>query len=304
MKIPSNRPKALNYKKEQGPNNQVGKKTKEIKSEAHQQDQNKNVLKNNKWDHLINHLNEKKGIWKKEISFLETKHKTGTNHLKEKDTGTSDIKVIQHNKSKDTEKNLRVQKKRHQETIRDIDNKYYAEIKMRQELQKNNIEKINQDHNEIMRDREVILKDKINGMERSHQETLYRLKTKNTNDINDLKKSYAREKDNIAIKARDPFYNLTMLNPRIKERKEDYILSLEIPEHEIKFVNLTGKNKKLRLTTSRNFKDLAQTEKGAFNRSARSEMVSQEYMLENHINPRKISQIYEDGMLIFKVPKN
>jgi HSP20 family molecular chaperone IbpA len=141
-------------------------------------------------------------------------------------------------------------------------------------------------------------------MEKSHQETLNRLKAKNELDINDLKTSYAKRKDFIELRSKDPFYKMENLKPKIKDKGKEYTVSLEIPEHEARFVNLTGMGKKLRLTTTRNFEGIAKTEEGGLNRSARSEMISQEYHLNSHILPRKITQVYEDGMLIFKVPKN
>ena len=199
---------------------------------------------------------------------------------------------------------LKEKRKLQQQIIGDMENKNYKQIKTRQELQKTNLDKVNEIHNETIREREEQLLNKINEMERSHQETLLRLKTKNELEINDLKTSYGKRKEFIDLRSKDPFYKMDKLQPKIKDMGSEYTVSLEIPEHEARFVNLTGIGKKLRLTTTRNFQGIAETEEGGLNRSARSEMVSQEYPLDNHILPRKITQVYEDGMLIFKVPKN
>lgn len=204
---------------------------------------------------------------------------------------------------RDLDKALKEKKIKYKETIRDMENKNYEQINTRQKLQKKNLDKINDVHNEILREREEILTTKINEIEQDHQSTLDRLKIKNAKEINDLKRSYTKRKDYISTRASDPFYNLSKLSPKIRERNEEYTLSLNIPEHESRFVNLTGRNKKLRLTTTRNFEDLAKTEEGGINRSSRSEMISQEFLLDTFINPRKITQVYEDGQLVFKIPK-
>ena len=388
MKIPSKQQNNLkkidlNYQKElKNRENKLkdleyvySKKMKDIKSDAntqikaHQITQRNRAEKeisqeNERWDHLQNRLADKKGMWERELDFLETKQEGKVDLLFERHEDRIDNAVYDHKKNLEglddkaresmlefkeenrqamanekTDSRYRLSSlKRHDESLedqvirsysrfnqkqrdnidealkekkklqgqimRDLENKNYEEIKMRQELQKSNIDKINGIHNETIRERENILKDKINEMEKNHQGTLLRLKTKNTLEINDLKNDYAKRKDFINIKAKDPFYRLESLKPQIKEAKSEYTLSLEIPEHEARFVNLTGMGKKLRLTTTRNFEGIAKSEEGGLKRSAKSEMISQEFHLNNHIHPRKITQKYEDGMLIFKVPKN
>jgi len=214
-----------------------------------------------------------------------------------------DYSSFNQRQQRDIDHALRRKQEKQKEIIRDLTNKNYEEIKAGQENQKINIETLNDIHNETLKDREEILKEKIGSMELEHQGVLNRIKTKNEGEINELKNDYAKRKDFIDSRSKDPFYRLETFKPRIVDRDNEYLLKIEIPEHEARFVNLTGKERKLRLTSSRRFEDLAKGEDGALNRSARSEMISQEYLLDNHINPRKITQVYENGELIFKVPK-
>ncbi len=144
---------------------------------------------------------------------------------------------------------------------------------------------------------------RIEQMKNESEKTISNYASKSQKELNRLKQNESREKNLITDKSKDPFYSITNLNPQLSEGEKEYTLKLSVPEHEKDSVILGGDKRTLKISQTRRFSDESKNENGTVNKSARSEAISQIVNLKDIINPRKITQSYQNNELIFKIPK-
>lgn len=138
---------------------------------------------------------------------------------------------------------------------------------------------------------------------KAQEDSVQMLKLQVKNSLDSIRKSNADKKSNYTDRMGDPFYNSTILQPKLEDKIGEYIIKLEIPDYERDSVILHGDNRQIRLTFSRRMTDNLKNPDGSVNKTSRSEVYTKVLQVPEIIDPSTITQNYTDGTLQFKIKK-
>lgn len=122
----------------------------------------------------------------------------------------------------------------------------------------------------------------------------------NTDKVKDAE---TRQKQVIQNRAEDEFYRGVTLEPIITEDAKAYQVKIPLAPHEAASANLSGKDRNLKFTFSRNSENNIKLADGSQNKTKKAESVVKEFSVAEIINDRKIEKSYTDGLVVFNVPK-
>lgn len=195
------------------------------------------------------------------------------------------------------------QKRDHLDKVTYIDGKNQMELDTRVKSHQSELKFVEEHYAETLKQKDLSFKQKFAQMDKAHNDILTRVKERFDNELKSLVAKYGKYKDNQTEKIDDDFYQVTKLNPQIKDMGKEYILGLEIPSYEKETVNLTAQDRKITLTLTRNFSDAVQGDDGSLNKSKRSEVMSKTFDIPEIVDSRTIKRKFEDGVLYFSVAK-
>lgn len=158
-------------------------------------------------------------------------------------------------------------------------------------------------HQNLMTQKENDFKIKYQNIVSQHEDILKNIQDKFANEVRELQNTTAKEKSNITNKSDDDFYRIKTLNPRISDLGKEMLVELPVPEHEWENVHLSVQGRNLKMTVGRKYSDEATDDLGNRNKSSRSELFSREFMVKDLLNPKALTQKYEDGIVKFKIAK-
>jgi HSP20 family molecular chaperone IbpA len=138
---------------------------------------------------------------------------------------------------------------------------------------------------------------------KEHDTLLTQLKGHFDADVKKMAMESAVQKKAIPNKSDDSFYRVETLNPTMVENEKEYLVSLNVPEHEKENVHLTVHGRGVKMTLSRKFADTIEATDGSTNKSSRTELFSKEFPCKDILDSKQVAQNYEDGVLNFRVKK-
>lgn len=174
------------------------------------------------------------------------------------------------------------------------------------DLEKVNVDQINLKktfHTKQMDQLDSDFKERYGNITRSHQQILKDLTTRLNSDIEVLSKNNSKLKETFNDKSQDPFYHITELSPIVTEEAQSYTVKLPVAEHEKNNVFLSSQGREIKITLSRKYDQTMTDGQNTQNRSTRSELFSKTFGVKDLLNPRNITQTYQDGILTFTVLK-
>lgn len=158
-------------------------------------------------------------------------------------------------------------------------------------------------YNYLLREKRKQFEQKFAHLESEHNTIIQRTEERFKQQIEDLSKKYSSIRDAAATRSEDPFYNLNRLNYRVENTPKEYLVHVEVPEHEADSVLLSGHKRTLKLTLNRRYSERLNGKDGHVDINKRSETFTQEFPVAEIINDKEISRKYEDGVLTFRVAK-
>lgn len=137
---------------------------------------------------------------------------------------------------------------------------------------------------------------------KNHEE-LKNLDNQAKHEMEKIKLGVTRTKQNVDSRAVDPFYSGTILNPQVIEKPDHYLIKIKIPQHEAPLVNMSAKDRNVKLTFNRLADTEVKLEDGSVNKTKKSESLVKEFSVAELVNPKKMERKYEDGFLTYKIAK-
>lgn len=173
----------------------------------------------------------------------------------------------------------------------------------KQRINNDQLSYIDNYHKNLMDQKQKDFKIRYENQIKDHERILSELKNKLDEDIRKIQINNQNAYRAIASKNNDTFYRIDKLNPTLSEDKKSYIISIEVPEHEKDSVHLVAHGRMLKLDLNKKFNDIVEDSDGSINRSSKTQIFSKEFATKELLNPKQITQKYEDGVLSFKVDK-
>lgn len=158
-------------------------------------------------------------------------------------------------------------------------------------------------HAELMRTKQADFKQRYEKMAQEHDVILNNLKAKLDKSAKLAVENNARDIASIPDPSKDSFYQLEILKPKMTEDLKNYYVSLEVPEHEKENVHLMAHGREVKITLSKKFQNTITAPDGSENHVSKTQLYSKEFPTTEILNPKHISQKYENGILNFKVAK-
>ncbi len=200
-------------------------------------------------------------------------------------------------------KNIAEKEREHRAIMRNITTENSRQIHEKERINEENLKLQEETNQNKIRQVDADTKKRINQIQKESENTIGNLSLKTQKEINNLKKNESRDKYLISERSKDPFYSMTLLQPRITENEKEYLIKLSVPEHEKDSVIIGADGRTLKISQNRKFADKTFDENGTMNKSSRSETITQSIKLDNLVNARKITHSFENDELIFKIPK-
>jgi len=122
-------------------------------------------------------------------------------------------------------------------------------------------------------------------------------------EIRKVMDDFSTKKASIVSKMDDPFYRSTFLDPVVEDNDKAYLIKLPMPEHEKGLVQISGHDRKIKLTMAREFADKVVSPAGDEANSKRFETFSKELFVPQIIDARKVTREWKNGELVFTMPK-
>lgn len=156
---------------------------------------------------------------------------------------------------------------------------------------------------DVLAQKQADFKVRYENMVKEHDAVLTELKTHLDSDIKKMIEQSSTQKKTISSKSEDQFYRVETLNPNITETQKELVISLKVPEFEKENVHLSVHGREVKMTLSRKYAETLESEDGSTNKSSKNELFSKEFSSNDILNPKLISQKYENGLLSFKIQK-
>ncbi len=170
-------------------------------------------------------------------------------------------------------------------------------------VQKGEMQYLENHHKDLLSQKQKDFQIRYENMAKEHETILADLKTHLDADVKKMVEQSATQKRMISSKADDQFYRVETLNPSMVESEKDYSVSLKVPEHEKENVHLSVHGREIKMTLTRRYSDSLDAEDGSSNKSTKNELYSKEFSAKEILNPKSITQKYENGVLTFKILK-
>jgi len=144
---------------------------------------------------------------------------------------------------------------------------------------------------------------KYGALLKTHKEMLENLEQLAQERVKSLKSSFSKVQGSISDKAQDDFYRVKTLAPTISSNEKSYTISLQIPDHEKDNVQISTKNRDVKLTLTRRFSDNVEHQDGAKSESQKFETLTKKFTVADILSPTKIVKTYDGGTLRFTIDK-
>ena len=158
-------------------------------------------------------------------------------------------------------------------------------------------------HQEEMQQAQKAFEEKYKTLVESHQNVLQNVQVRLENELNSTISEHSRYRSSKEDKISDPFYQVSKVQAQVQDLEKEYLVQIPVPEYERESVHLTAKDRELSIAISRRFGDDIKTSTGDIYRSKKSESFSRIIPVKDIVDPAKVTQKYEDGILSFKIAK-
>jgi HSP20 family molecular chaperone IbpA len=228
-----------------------------------------------------------------------------TNHLnklKLKDASTAN-QADQVRQKMDHRKKIARAELDHNSKIQHAMTRNHTEIMQREKIHSGQVKAQEEHYKELVNSNKKAYDQKFNSMVKSHKNVVKGLKERFDGEVNKLALSYAEQKEFKATRSEDQFYNMSTLTPTLKESANAYIVSMEIPEHEMDNFSLSAEKRRIKVSLTRRYEDRMDSPDGSVHTSKRSESHRKEFNVAQILDSANITRKYEDGVLSYKIPK-
>lgn len=189
-------------------------------------------------------------------------------------------------------KNLNSLKDKHNRKVQDNESTYKKKMQV---LQK-------QHHSKVKEENERFEK-KFLDVKNKNEKVISRLDNQTEEIITDIQKRFAHDVDVELEKLKDQFYHTRQVVPHVSDKGSFYEIKLKVPEHEIKNIQLTGKDRKLKLSMNRSLDQKVEESDNVKAHTKKVETHLVEIDVDDIVNTSKLSKAYKNNHLTFKVAK-
>jgi HSP20 family molecular chaperone IbpA len=219
---------------------------------------------------------------------LKRVHKQGDKQLAE------EKKTIQSRENKMTmlhRRELAAKRARQQQVNKEIQRNHEAKMELTQKKQEAEIKKNEREYHE-----------KYRNNQRYYRESLKHSQENYLRALANQRKELAQKFELHESAEKDPFYRILDFGGVITEYPRAYVVEAEIPEHEMKNVDVRVQKDRISFAGTREFNDEVKTDNGKL-MTSRYQTVRQEFPLDRPIQEDKVIKTYEDGLLRVTVLK-
>ncbi|MBP9679939.1 MAG: hypothetical protein KBD76_00925 [Bacteriovorax sp.] len=171
------------------------------------------------------------------------------------------------------------------------------------QVQKDELTFLENHQKEMISQKDADFKVRYENIVKEHDATIAEIKSHLEHDIRKMISDTSAQKRMIANKKDDKFYRIETLHPTVQETAKAYFVSLKVPEHEKESVHLSVHGREVKMTMTRKYTESLKEEDGTINKSTKNELYSKEFSSKDILNPKLMTQKYEDGVLTYKIQK-
>lgn len=303
LKLEESRANAIDYHREQGKkiNQNYGEKLRELNDTVTTNIQKKNELANKAIDdtkqETKSNIRQSQKEGEKQVSALINNHEK---KYKEEDTRYRDIRS-----QADLQfyRDMARSKAERERLMREQYEKSEGQARIVEGAHQKKVTDLETNYIKLYEQREAIFQERFKQHQQANDSYLNRLKEQFNKDLKEITESHMKKKRAIENMSEDDFYHLKLLSPTITENEKFYLIDMAVPEHEKESIVLNAFDRTMRLSLSRRFNDELTDEQGVRDTTKRSEIITKEFVVKDILDPKNISQKYENGILTYKVAK-
>ncbi|MGB0454755.1 MAG: Hsp20/alpha crystallin family protein [Bacteriovoracaceae bacterium] len=207
-----------------------------------------------------------------------------------------------YNKNREFEDQVIRQEKDHKDSMTRLLVDQKNEQDSRQDIHQAKMNDLQQLQLQTLKEKDEHFKIKVKNMIEAHGENLKILEEKFKNQIEDLKIGQSKIKEDYQSKSHDKFYQISKIEPKIRQDKSFYYFDIEVPVYEKEKVHVTANDREVKISLSRDYKDNIEFNDQNYT-SSRTEVLSKEFEVPEILNGKDIKKSYEDGILSYRIAK-
>ncbi len=170
-------------------------------------------------------------------------------------------------------------------------------------MNKKNFETVQSNHSRRLMGRQEAFKQKLVAMKNAQEQLTKRIKDKYSTQLQKLVAQSNLQREHIATRSQDTFYQMRHLTPTIKDGGDHYLLSVPVAPHERDNISLAANERELVLTFTRRFNQNNRDQAGNNEITKRSEVLSSRIKTPDIITTNDLVSSYHDNQLVFKIKK-
>jgi len=174
-----------------------------------------------------------------------------------------------------------IENDRHNREIKQIDDKFSYDMQKKKKINDAKYLALTKDYNNLVA----------------------RLKASTDKEIKTIVEDHASFKNHLSKKVADRFYHVNLIDPKITDMGDHYIISIKVPAHEKENVSVSVNQRQIRISMTRRFAGELETENNTRNIAKRSEVLTKLFHTPEILNKSKVSQFFNQGVLSFKITK-
>lgn len=202
----------------------------------------------------------------------------------------------------DFEKNSKLKELEYKTKERTLRDTHENKIIEQTEINQNLYQTRDKDFREKFQEQDKFFEKKFADQLSTHHTQLKGLDSKFDTLSKNLKHQHMTKIEAVKQKEDDIFFEFTELNSKVKDQGDHYLVEVELPEYARKDLILTTNNKEIILNLNRRYQDQIDKD-GIKHRVNKVETLNSRIPTEHHLNPKKISSSYSDGIISYKIYK-
>lgn len=203
----------------------------------------------------------------------------------------------------------------HSKEMSEAQAQFLKEKEFQQKLQARQLDKIQNEfnaqknleigtQNSVLRTSREDFERKFSEMLNFQGERLADMENRYQQELNMIQSKFNTQKEFIANRSQDPFYQTQNLEGQIEDTPNHYIVKVPLPEHEAENIQVGGNKREIKLTFNRRFQGQNDIpEEGQSYVSKNYQSIIKTMTVPDIIDPNSVTRKYEDGVVKFIIKK-
>lgn len=206
-------------------------------------------------------------------------------------------------KKDQNEKAKTVQEQEFKKVMEHMNDRHLHDMKVHKVSNAKEMEMLKEKHKSALQQENEHFMAKFKHFHSRNKEIFSNLQKRSEDIIAAVKAKFAQNLSVEMDKINDQFYHTRNIAPVVQDLGDKYQIQIKVPEHERKFVQMSGQDRMVKINMSREMDNQYNDKKDIVNRTKKHETHTTEIQLKDLIDGNKVTKTYQNGIMTYTVAK-